>query len=510
MALFRNIFKKRDSNVSADRVALEMMGAWSPLEILTPRGLAHVLNAVKAGNIAEYARLWDDVRQRDDVLAGVEPKRRKDCARLDYELIQTENTAAAARQKQVVAHLLSNLRYEDALDADKSGGLAALVRGMMASVGAGWSVQEIIWNPASSGLTARVRHVPLWFFERRKGRMRYLERAGDYDGVELDRGGWLITACDDKLAIASLVLYLYKHMPLRDWLVYCQRYVVPGLHGKSPAKMGSTEWNDLKNALHHFGQDWVLLSGTDVKVENIDASAKGPLPYGPLIERCDRRLAALWRGADLSTLSARDAVGSNLQHAEADMLLADDACMIEDTLNSQLIRYALDYTFGENTPALVAITLGRPNTTTETDLKVYDRLHRWGLPVAVADVRDRFGIPTPKDKDDVLFAEPAPNAPITDTPHAATAPPHAPRPAAHTAVYSALAGDLAPLRDALADTAALPDADLPAALAALNARLPQLHAHINSTGSASTALANVLAAAVADGLQDNPSKVTDA
>ena len=330
MSRLSNLFAKREPSVGADRVALSMMSQWSPLELLNPRMLAHVLDSLKAGELSLYARLWDDVRQRDDLIGSVEPKRRKDVARLSHEIVQRDDSPEAARQKEALERFFATLRYEDVMDADKSGGVAALIRGMMLAVGFGWSVQEIVWKPSLDGLSATLRQVPLWFFERRKGRLRFLETDGAYEGRELEEGGWLVTACDDKLAIASLVLYLFKHMPLRDWLVYCHRYVVPGLHGKTPSKKGSSEWNDLRGALLGFGQDWALLTGKDVEVETIDATTKGELPYPPLIDRCDRRLSGLWRGADLSTMSAKDNAGASLQGSETEALKADDAGMVEE------------------------------------------------------------------------------------------------------------------------------------------------------------------------------------
>lgn len=499
---FPKLFSKTESSVDASRVKLSMMSQWSPLEMLTPRLLAHILDSLKAGELSQYARLWDDVRQRDDLISSVEPKRRRDVARLSHEIILSEDTPAAAKQQEVLSHFFDSLSYVDVLDADKCGGIAALIRGMMLSVGFGWSVQEIVWRPSVFGLSATFRQMPLWFFERRTGKLRFLETEGAYEGRDLEDGGWLVTACDDKLAIASLVLYLFKHLPLRDWLVYCHRYVVPGLHGKTPSKKGSTEWTDLENTLLNFGQDWAMLTGLDIEVKTIDASAKGDLPYPQLVDRCDRRLSGLWRGADLATMSAANNTGASLQGGEKDTLTADDAVMVEEVINQRLVPLVLRYYFGDVKP-LVKFQLQRTNIQTETDLKVYDKLHAWGVPVALSDIRKRFGVATPDDDAETIFNQPA--AASAQTVNAAAE--ENPR---RVKALSTLSADLSPLREAINAALAATDDDLPAALSALQRRFPELFDQINSGAGFPDALAEILAQSFAEGINTKPGQTTNA
>ena len=486
------LFSKREPSVSSERVSTSMMSQWTPLELLNPRILASVLDQLKAGELSTFSRLWDDVRQRDDLISSVEPKRRRDVSRLNWEISLSTESPAAKKQADIVRTFFNNLRYEDVMDTDKSQGISGLIRGMMLSVGFGWSVQEIIWNPSVSGLTATFRQVPLWFFERRNARLRYLRQDGDYDGIELEEGAWLITSCDDKLGIASMVLYLFKHMPLRDWLVYCHRYVVPGLHGKTSSEKGSPEWNDLRNSLLNFGQDWAMLTGKEVEVKPVDASSKGELPYGPLVDRCDRRLAGLWRGGDLSSMSAKDNTGASLQGSETDTLTADDAVMIEEVINTKLIPLIIRFTQGNALP-LVKFQLQRTNAQTKQDLDIYDHFYTWGVPVSVADVRDRFGVSTPSDTDETIFAK---------TINASRSNDRMP--------YMELSGALAPIRNAIKKALESSDADLPNALAEIQRSMPELFDQINADQNFESALSALFSRAVADGINTTPAETTEA
>ena len=490
---------KTEPSVDAGRVSMHMMSLWSPLEHMTPRTLAAALNQYRAGDLRAFAQLWDEARLRDDILASVVPKRSRAASRLSWEIVTTEPGAAADRQKEIVEGFLDNIDYTDAMDEDQSGGVQALVRGMMLAVGHGWSVQEIVWRPSPQGLSAEFRQVPLAFFERRKGRLRYLAAEGAYDGADMDPSSWLVTACPDRLGVASLVLYLFKHTPLRDWLIYCHRYVVPGLHGKSPARKDSDDWKDLREALANFGQDWAMLTGTDVEVATIDSSAKGELPYKPLVDRCDRRMTGIWRGADLSTMSSDDATGASLQQGETDVLTADDAGMVEDVINRRLIPHVLRYTLGEARP-LVAFRLQCPNPQTLLDLKVDDALINWGVEISKADLRDRYGRAKPDDGEEVAMPPPSGSALGRGTDVLS---PNAAAPGSRRdPVFSALASDLQPMRDRIAAAMELPDGEMEAELDRIANAAPHLFRAADDAGALPAALARRYAQRFIDGLEN--------
>jgi len=493
--LIRRIFKTERA-VDANRVTQHMMSLWSPLEMLTPRSLSAALAQLRAGDLQAYARLWDDVQERDDILASVVPKRSKSVSRLSWEVIEREESAAAKRQCEIVESFLNTLTYTDVMDGDLSGGFSALIRGMMRAAGYGWSVQEIVWRPSPVNLSAQFIQVPLQFFERRTGRLRFLASEGAYTGIDLEDGGWLVTVCPDRLAIASLVLYLFKHTPLRDWLIYCHRYVVPGLHGKTNAKKGDDDWNDLHDTLAHFGQDWAMLTGKEVEIDTIDSSAKGELPYPKLVDRCDRRMTAIWRGADLSTMSADNATGASLQQGETDLLTSDDAEIVAGTLNARLIPYVLRYTLGD-VPQLVDIEIQCPNPQTEQALKIDEALIGWGVEQSKADLRKRYGRPAPDDGDEIA-------APVTHLQPLQVAHPNANAAGVRLAArdaFTALAADLQPLRARIEHALSLPDGEMEDALNAVTQESGALFRLIDDSGALPAVLARRAAQAFVDGIK---------
>jgi len=496
-----NLFRKwfGEPVVDAARVDDEMMAAWSPLDHMTPQSLAQAINALNAGEVSPFARLWKDARIRDDLIPGVESKRLKDVSRKDWEIVPLEKGRAADRQKEVVEYFFDNLTCTDALDADSVGGTAALMRSALTAIGFGWSVQNIVWRPSAKGLTAEFVSVPLWFFERRKGRLRYLLRAHDYDGAELEDGRWLVTAVGQPLGVSSLILYLFKRAPLKDWAVYCRRYVIPGLHGRTPSKKGTSDWNSLKSALQNFGKHFNLVTGSDVEIKTIDAAARGELPYAGLADRCDKRLSALWRGGELSTMSSdKNAVGATSQNRDADILPDDDASIIEDVFTLKLIPLILRYTFGAGTEPLVKFRLPCSSSDVKQDLEVDGFFVQHGIPQGDGDIYERYGRSRPQDGETavgVLAAKAQrPTEPMAHVLHATLG---------HTAdpVLEALDRDLAPLRDRIAAALQRPDSEMIDSLHAMLDECPALFRLIDDAGNLPLALVRAQADAMEDGMK---------
>ena len=144
---------------------------------------------------------------------------------------------------------------------DESGGFSLLVRQMADAIGKRYSVHEIVWEPGAHGtLTATFRHAPLWFFEATSGRLRYKLQDGAATGVDMDPDTWLITVGDGIMEACS-VLWVYKHLPLRDWLSYSEKFGMPYLLGKTQAIFNSQEWQAMVSALMGFGNDGAAVVG---------------------------------------------------------------------------------------------------------------------------------------------------------------------------------------------------------------------------------------------------------
>jgi phage gp29-like protein len=305
------------------------------------------------GFVAYAALVWDQIEKRDDVIRNVASKRKKALAKFKRRSFQREESPEAAAHAEALDEFYDNMTVVNALDQNETGGFPLLVRQMMDAVGKYYAVHEIVWQPAQGPegvLTAELRFVPLWFFENRSGRLQFLKLPlGGANGEPLEEGGWMITKGDGIMEACSIA-YMFKNMPLKDWVAYSDKYGTPGVLGQTNAAKGSEAGEALKAAVASFGQNWSgVVYGADGTVKEpislITARGEGTLPFPPLVERMDRAMASLWRGCDLSTLSA-DNKGASVQEGESDILLEDDALMVSETLNLYIDKWVIWQKFG--------------------------------------------------------------------------------------------------------------------------------------------------------------------
>lgn len=404
--------------ITAERVQTSIRARFNPIPALTPRLLGAWLESFRLGFFRNIALAWDAMERRDYTLAAVAPKRKKAVARNGWEILTVNDSPAALQQKLALEYFYNHLTVTNALEENETGGLALLIRQMMDAVGKRYAVHEIVWQPQSSinspsinsGLTATFRFCPLWWFEGTQGRLRFLPTEFAIYGVDLEPGGWLVTVGDGIMEACS-VAYVFKHLPLRDWLSYSEKFGMPGLVGRTDAPLNSPEWNEFAEAIKSFSQDWSAICARGNAIDLVETKGQGDGPFRPLVEMMDRAITTLWRGADLGTISAHNAAGASLQADESDILEADDAQMIGETLTAQVSRRVLQYHFGDAPQLAYIKILTRERRDTEQDLKTDDFLLRAGFPISIASAGERYGRNIPAPDESLLVAPATP--PIT-------------------------------------------------------------------------------------------------
>lgn len=387
--------RKIQSSISAERARQHIASRFNPVSGNGPEYLGTVLDNFDRGYLRDAAFLWQKIRERDDVAQPVADKRELAVSLLDYEILTEDESPAAAKHKAALEAFYSTLRVRHALEGNQVGGVPLLIRQMMSAQGYRYGVHEIVWDPSRKDLAAEFIFTPLQFFENRTGRLRFLPTDYAVDGMDLEDGGWLVTV-GAGLMIATSIAYLFKQLPLRDWLIFCEKAGIPGLHGQTDAKKGSPEWNEFRDALANFGVDWAMVTSVNGKVTPIDLKASGQLPHPPLVDRMDRAIARIWRGGDLGTMSKDgSAVGSNPQEDETAIFEAADAALISETLWHGVDRYVIRYRFGEEPKAYFKLQ-PRKRLNVAQELLVDQALIAWGVPISWRDLRQRYNRSEPK------------------------------------------------------------------------------------------------------------------
>ena len=404
---------KTSPDISADAVQMALRMRYNPIRGLTMQNLVGQLDNFSLGYVAFAALTWDVMERRDYMLKGVAAKRRKDVSRLKIEILQVDQSPEAEAHAEALREFYDNLTTVNALDENERGGSSLLIRQMMDSVGKYYAVHEIVWQPggpngSGGSLTAEFRFCPLWFFENRTGKLRFLSvPLGGAEGKDLEPGGWMVTKGDGLMETCS-ILYCLKNMPLKDWVSYSEKFGTPGVLGQTTAAKGSDAGNAMRDAVAAFNQNFAgVVYGADGTIKDpisvITAGAQGDLPFAPLVELCDRAMTALWRGSDLSTMSA-DKKGASVQQDESETLLVDDAQMISESLNFYVDRWVIWQKFGVEQGLAKAKLIVPTKDEVELDLKIDQFLLNAGAKLGARERMEHYGRPELEDDDTALHA----------------------------------------------------------------------------------------------------------
>lgn len=478
-------------HTSAEALRAVRRMKYNPMPRLSPKMLTRALEAFEVGDIKEAAALWEIMARRDDTLSSVKPKREKHVSQLDRQVMALPDSGADGEaHRKVLEDFWNNVRAVNAFDRNDKGGFRKLVKQMMTAESFFYSAHHIIWQPGVDKLRATFEFVPLWLFENRTGSLRYLKTPTAMEGEVLAPHEWMIT-CGTGLMMPCSIGYLAKRSAYNDWLIFSERFSVPGRLGRTTGSQDSPEGRAMRAAVDAFGHDFsgVLYNddGTHEKPIEIIQAEGNPsgMPMPAVVERVDRRNAALYRGADLSSMSSKDGegTGASLQEKETGILLRDDAETINETLHD-ISRLVIEWHFGYGVEPLARLELIVP--TAEDGQKVLSAatsLADRGAPVSQSALMDRLSIQKATDESDRLQGR-AQRQLVNVNPRPVVRPPADPEQVINAddalaedlqELRSALAEDMRPLGDALWD--AYQTNDLPAmsaALKRLSADLPDL------------------------------------
>jgi phage gp29-like protein len=308
---------------------------------------------------------------------------------------------------------------------------------------------------------------------------------------------------------ACSVAYIFKHMSLKDWVAFSEKFGLPGLLGKTDAGIDSPEWNAMKDALAGFATDWAAVCNSSASIDLVETKTQGNQPFEPLVERMDQEMTRLWRGGDLGTSSQKDSVGATLQGDETAVLETDDAQWISETLN-RISEQVLEYTFGPGVECLAYLKITVPEKKNlELELKVDEFLLSAGAPLALQNRLEFYGRPVPDASDELLQAPAAPAAPTDPSlvnPVALRKQSEIANEAAQAeALARAVASDLEPLRQRLDAVLRIADPELrEIKLRKLLADFEQLKSDILADPSSAAEINSILARAFVAGAENKP------
>ncbi len=411
MAEIRSITENAPKAI-AEAVRWGRRTKFNPLRSLSPASLTRSLECFERGELREAALLWDAIARRDDTIPSVKTKREKSVAHKPLETVTLEKSADADAHREVLEAFWKNVRFQNAWDRNDRGGVQKLIRSMQTAVSNQYGAHHIMWRPTAQGLRATFEYVPTWFFESLDGMLRFLPMGYGLEGQDLQEQNWMVSF-GDGLMFASSIGYFLKRSSLQDWLRFSEKFAMPGVFGKTSAAKDSEEGQAMRAAVEAFGQEWAaVLYGHDGSsssgIELIQANGNpAAMPMPALIERVDRKIAALYRGADLSTMSSNtgEGTGASVQAEEQDILERADAADRSEELQA-IERTVIAWHFGADVEPLAQTRLIVPEREDQQLLLEATRTFvDMGAKIGAQGMLARFGISEADAEDTVLMPE---------------------------------------------------------------------------------------------------------
>ena len=405
MGLFGNIIPwfKRGPALNRQTVAMEQLMKGNALWGANPDTLVTAVTAYHAGNIAQLARIVDAYERQDDVAATGRMKRDASVARCEHTVLieeSHEDDPRAQLHRETLQRFWATIRCTSAFNRAERGGIRLLKKQMMSARTHGWSAHNILWHTDGGALRAEFIQIPMWHFENLTGELRFREHVTDWYGVPLWDGGWLINSATP-IGPAVALACCAKRMSLQDWMLFSERAATPGLLGKTAAAPGTEAWNNLCEMLRRWSRAWTGAVDKDTEIMPVNLNTGTP-PMPQLVERMDRAIAALYRGADLSTISKGEGLGASLQGEESDMLESDQCAEISEALHEQVDRRVIRYECGDDEPlAYIWIEpVSKPDVASNTQID--DHLAKFGIRLSKRDMLQRYGRAEAADEGDAL------------------------------------------------------------------------------------------------------------
>lgn len=392
------------SHIGMVRIRDEARMRYNPLKNLTPQRITAAMDNFNCGYLSDAAKIYAAIRRRDAVVQACVQKRKRATSRLAWTIVEMgEDEAASKEHAAFLEDFYNNIKVTSAEDANKRGSMSMLVENILSALENKYAVSEVIWDVSRApSLSAEVRHVPLWFFENTQGYLRFKKSSFDNEGEDLEPNGWMVSVYDSPLMEATAVCYIVKRFAQADWAAYSSRFGMPTPVYAANAKPNTPEWESAEHTLANLvnGCGMVIAAG-----ENFDLKqpAGTGAPFKTLSDAMDRYIALIWRGSDLSTLSADNAAGASLQAEESEILEDADCALVEETLAHYLSLPALEWKFGRGVKPAAYLQLTRKNRKDKLNqIAVYKGAAELGCNVAKRELYEALELREPEPGEETV------------------------------------------------------------------------------------------------------------
>lgn len=373
-----------------------------------PATVVSILKEAKAGNLARYFELYNEMQETDLHLRSVSSKRKGMSANLEPKIVLPGNKRHHKKQEALLKEFLSTGVVQEAADHMNTG------------IDLGISVSQVVWDTSDGWIPEVLVPVDLNVLTRDKDEHRLLaykpERTGD-NPIPLDLGNHIIHVPQLKaglpirggLIYAQALTWVYKMLIYSDWASRAEIDGRPVRVGRYDDRMKSDKkaMSVLRRALDTVGRDARIMIPKGMEIEFVNAIGKGAQGmHENFVRFCDEQTSKLWLGETLSTDAGK--VGSyaqaKVQATSGSRLPISDARQLTATLSAQLAKPIILNNLGESPDGLycqIGFVFEEPEDRKEV-LDVASKVHALGGSLVTDEIYRKAGLTRPEGLPDVL------------------------------------------------------------------------------------------------------------
>lgn len=381
-----------------------MWGIDSVASSITPDSLVALLQNAANGDHQQYLTLAEEMEERELHYASVLSTRKLAISGLPVVVEAASDDAKDIELADEVRELTRRPEFGEMLD------------NTLDALGKGYSANEIMWDRSERQWWPRdyeYRDPRFFRFDPVSGRdLQLLDDNGSTSTV-LPAYKFIVHKPAIKsglpirggLARLACVGYMCKAYTVKDWMAFAEVFGMPLRIGRYSPNASQDDINTLINAVANIGTDAaaVMPDGMRIEFEQAGNGAGGDKLFLALAEWWDKQISKGVLGQTMTADDGSSQSQANVHNEVRGDILVSDARKLSNTLNRDLVEPFIDLNHGPQKayPRLI-LQVTEPEDI-EALTNALETLVPLGLRVEESVIRDRLGLPDPREGEDVIL-----------------------------------------------------------------------------------------------------------
>lgn len=376
-----------------------------PTQGLTPGKLARIFKESDQGDVWRQSELFEEMEEKDPHLFSVLQTRKNSVLGLDWEIIPFSKNSVDVN---VADFIRKSFEFE---------GLEDNILDLLDAIGKGFAACEIMWQIKNNQVWVKElkwRHQKKFAFDDDNNLKVYTE-SNFSRGEELPPYKFVVhkykarSGHPSRAGILRVIawMYLFKNYAIKDWVTFAEVYGMPLRVGKYDTGATPEDKETLIQAISSLGTDAGGIISKNTEIEFIAAIRGTSDIYKTLVSFCNAEVSKAVLGQTLTTeVGERGSYAASKTHDEVRQDLKEADCKaLAETLRRDLIHPLVLFNFGpeaaERLP-WIKYHFEEPEDL-EAAAKTYSVLiSEIGLPVSQEHLYEKFGVPKPGKKDELV------------------------------------------------------------------------------------------------------------